>query len=376
MASAASSGHSSTTVLFGKELKPGKFRGLLRISNPNGTLTMVALDQNSSMIEMATKALKSKGQEREPTYEEIVEAKVDLARHLAPAASGVLIDAYYGAWSCVASGAIPPHIGLLVRVEKSGGPKNKVGAPMGLIEPGWSVEKIKLMGADAVKLLAQFEPTEPISAEHQYQLIEHVYNECKRFDILMLLETVAFPFGGEKKTDASFLNRKAETVIESARQLSRFCDVYKAEFPGTLSHESDDQLRDNLQALDAVSERPWVLLSAGVDYPDYYRQVQMALEAGASGVLGGRAFWKEYFLQDGDAARSRFAATTAFKRVSDVSTLVRDHGSPWFARYGLTIEDLARVRATEGWHARYAACLGSPAGDGAARSKAAPGEVY
>ena len=210
----------------------------------------------------------------------------------------------------------------------SGSPKNKVGAPMGLIEPGWSVDKIKLMGADAVKLLAQFEPTEPISAEHQFQLIEHVYAECQKHDILMLLETVAFPFGGEKKTDPSFVNRKAETVIESARQLSRFCDVYKAEFPGTLGHDSDNQLRDNLAALDAASERPWVLLSAGVDYPDYYKQVQMAMEAGASGVLGGRAFWKEYFLQDGDAARSQFAATTALKRVADVNTLVREHGYP------------------------------------------------
>src|SRR5271170_5701009 len=284
---------------------------------------MVALDQNSSMIEMASKALKGKGQDREPTYEEIVEAKVDLARHLSPAASGVLIDAYYGAWSCVASGAIGPQTGLLVRVEMSGSPKNKVGAPLGLIEPGWSVEKIKLMGADAVKLLAQYEPTEPQSAEHQFQLIEHVYSECQKYDILMLLETVAFPFGGEKKTDASFLNRKAATVIDSARHLSRFCDVYKAEFPGTFGHESDEKLHENLRALNGASERPWVLLSAGVDYPDYFKQVQMAVDAGASGVLGGRAFWKEYFLQDGAEARSQFAKTTAFKRVTDVGTVVR-----------------------------------------------------
>ena len=375
MATTATSGHLSSTVLFGKGLTPGKLRGLQRISNPNGTLTMVALDQNSSMIEMATKALKGKGQDREPTYEEIVEAKVDLARQLAPAASGVLIDAYYGAWSCVASGAIPPHSGLLVRVEMSGSPKNKVGAPMGLIEPGWSVAKIKLMGADAVKLLAQFEPTEPISAEHQFQLIEHVYAECKKYDILLLLETVAFPFGGEKKTDAKYTKRKAETVIESARQLSRYCDVYKAEFPGHLGQDSDDQLRDNLQALDAASERPWVLLSAGVDYPDYYKQVGMAMECGASGVLGGRAFWKEYFLQDGDAARSQFAATTARKRVADVDTVVREHGSPWYGRYGLTAEDLTTVRATEGWHARYGSALGAASANGAP-GKAAPGEVY
>ena len=374
MATEESSCHLSTVVLFGKGLTPGKLRGLQRISNPNGTLTMVALDQNSSMIEMAAKALKGKGQDREPTYEEIVEAKVDLARHLATSASGVLIDAYYGAWSCIASGAIGPHTGLLVRVEKSGGPKNKLGAPLGLIEPGWSVEKIKLMGADAVKLLAQYEPTEPQSGEHQFQLIEHVYTECHKHDILMLLETVAFPFGGEKKTDASFVNRKAATVIESARQLSRYCDVYKAEFPGTFGHESDSQLRDNLQALNSASERPWVLLSAGVDYADYFKQVQMAMSVGASGVLGGRAFWKEYFLQDGAQARSQFAATTALKRVADVNTLVQEHGAPWFTRYGLSRESLAAIRATEGWHARYSSPLA--AADGGGPSKRNPGDVY
>ena len=365
----------SAVPLFGKGLSPGKFRGLQRISNPNGTLTMVALDQNSSMMEMATKALKEKGVDREPSYEEIVEAKVDLARHLAPVASGVLVDAYYGAWSSIASLAIGPQTGMLIRVEMSGSPKNKVGAPLGLVEPGWSVEKIKLMGADAVKLLAQFEPTESLSAEHQFSLIDQIYTECKRHDILLLLETVAFAFGGEKKSDASFLNRKAATVIESARQLSRYCDIYKAEFPGTLGRESDSQLRDNLQALNAASERPWVLLSAGVDYPDYFKQVQMAMGAGASGVLGGRAFWKEYFLNDGAEARSHFAATTATKRVSDVNVVVREHASPWYARYNFTPESMTLIRASEGWHARYGSPFSSTT-TGGGPTKVAAGEVY
>src|SRR5438270_10237132 len=131
--------HLNATVLLGRGLTPGKLRGLQRISNPNGTLTMLALDQNSSMIEMANKALKAKGEDREPTYEEVVEAKVDMARQMAPAASGVLIDAYYGAWSAIASESIPPDKGMLVRVEKSGSPKNKAGAPMAEYEPGWSV---------------------------------------------------------------------------------------------------------------------------------------------------------------------------------------------------------------------------------------------
>src|SRR5262245_23632716 len=210
-------GPASVTRLLGLQLTPGKLRGLQRISNANGTLTMVALDQNSSMIGMIRDSLKQKGESRDPTYQELVEAKVMLTRALAPRASAVLEDAYYGAWNTIASFRIPRDVGLLVRVEKSGGEKNKRGAPLGAIEPGWGVDKIKLMGADAVKLLAQYEPTEPDSAEHQFALIQQVYQACRRYDILMLLETVAFPFDGEKKDSKSFIERKAQTVIESAR---------------------------------------------------------------------------------------------------------------------------------------------------------------
>ncbi len=179
MATATTERHLNATVLFGRGLTPGKLRGLQRISNPNGTLTMVAFDQNSSMIEMAQKALKAKGEDREPTYEEIVEAKLDMARQMSPAGSGILIDAYYGAASAITSGAIPPQKGLLIRVEKSGSPKNKAGGPMGEYEPGWSVEKIKLVGADAVKLLAPFEPGEPGSAEHNFAFLHDVYERVQ-----------------------------------------------------------------------------------------------------------------------------------------------------------------------------------------------------
>ncbi len=366
--------HLGATALLGKGLTPGKLRGLQRISNPNGTLTMLALDQNSSMIEMAQKALKGKGHDREPSYEEIVDAKLDMMRQMAPAASGVLIDAYYGAWPAIATGALPPHKGMLVRVEKSGSGKNKVGGPMGEVEPGWSVEKIKLMGADAVKLLAPYEPGEMISAEHQFALIQQIHAECRKYDILFLLEPVAFPYNGEKKGDPALIARKAQTVIESARQLSRFCDIYKAEFPGTLGHGDDSQLHDNLLALSEASERPWVLLSAGVAYADYLKQVKMAMETGCSGVLGGRAFWTEYFLQDGAEARTKFAATEGVKRVTEVADVVRERGTPWFARYGMTLEELSAVRASEGWHARYAPQ--ATAAGGSSGHVVRAGEVY
>ncbi len=361
----------SVTYLLGMELNPGKLRGLQRISNHNGTLTMVALDQNSSMISMIKDSLKKKNESREPTYQEIVEAKVHLASTLAPACSAVLVDGYYGAWNTVASFALPRETGLLIRVEKSGADKNSRGAPLGEIEAGWSVAKIKRFGADAVKLLAQFEPTEEQSAEHQFALIQSVSEECKKNDILFLLEPLTFPFDGEKKDSKSYLDRKARTVIDSARILSGLCDIYKTEFPGTLKHESDSQLMENLQKLNEASSRPWVLLSAGVDFPEYKKQVEMAVKAGASGVLGGRAFWKEYFLQEGSQARDAFARGECVSRIRQVDELVQTRANPWFKRYGLTLEDLHSMRAAEGWLFRYGA-KGAKSG----ASATVEGDVY
>lgn len=348
----ASSNFRSVTRLHGLGLTPGKLRGLQRISNPNGTLTMVATDQNSSMISMMKDAFKKKGSEREPTYEEVVEAKIHLASALAPHCSAILVDAYYGYWNSIATYSIPPQTGVLVRVERSGGDKSKVGAPLGAVEPGWSVEKIKNCGADAVKLLAPFEPTELESAEHQFKLIETIYEECKKHDILMLLEPVAFPFGGEKKDSPSFLERKAETVIESAKYLSRYCDVYKAEFPGHLK-DGEATLKENCKKLTAACVKPWVLLSAGVDFPDYKKQVEIAMACGASGVLGGRAFWKEYFLQDTFEGRDQFAKTECVERVRTIHDIVVKTASPWWATYGLDMQQFKSLRAAEKWHARY-----------------------
>ena len=117
-----------------------------------------------------------------------------------------------------------------------------------------------------------------------------------------------------------------------------------------------------------------MLLSAGVAYPDYLKQVKMVMESGCSGVLGGRAFWTEYFQQDGAEARTQFAATEGVKRVTEVGDVVTNHGTPWFARYGLTKDDLANIRASEGWHKRYAPHASAAGGTSGHVVRA--GEVY
>jgi tagatose 1,6-diphosphate aldolase len=87
---------------------------------------------------------------------------------------------------------------------------------------------------------------------------------------------------------------------------------------------------------------PREMLSAGVDFPDYKKQVEMAMEARASGILGGRAFWKEFFLQDGPAAREKFARGEAVERVKQCDAIVRARATPWFKPCGLATDDLRK----------------------------------
>jgi tagatose 1,6-diphosphate aldolase len=368
------------TSLFGLNLSPGKIRGLQRITNPNGTLTMVATDQNSAMIGLMKKA-KPAGA-ADPSYDEIIEAKIDLTQALAPHCSALLTDALYGALNVIASQSIPAHTGLLIRVEKSGAKFEKgpaTGLPMSAYEPGLSVAKIKSFGADAVKLLAPYEPDQRDSAEHQFAFVQEIYDECRKHDILMLLEPVAIEYKknekGEKETkkSPSYTSRKAQTVIESARHLSRYCDIYKAEFPGTLGVESDKQLEENVRALSAACVRPWVLLSAGVDYADYKKQVEMAMSNGASGVLGGRAFWQEYFTFPTPEARAEFARGECVKRVKEIDGIVKAKAISWYAKYGFTKDQLSKIRVAEGWHLRYGGNFGGTSGES---SKFDPTSAY
>jgi len=65
----------------------GKLRGLQQISDVRGIFAMCAMDHRSSMQRMISKAEPEK-----VAYETFVEYKHDLAKYLAPEATGTLLD--------------------------------------------------------------------------------------------------------------------------------------------------------------------------------------------------------------------------------------------------------------------------------------------
>jgi tagatose 1,6-diphosphate aldolase len=72
---------------------------------------------------------------------------------------------------------------------------------------------------------------------------------------------------------------------------------------------------------------PWALLSAGVDHTTFLGQVQTAMQSGASGVIAGRALWKDCIALDRATTRKRLT-TIAVPRLREIQAILARHARP------------------------------------------------
>jgi tagatose 1,6-diphosphate aldolase len=74
------------------------------------------------------------------------------------------------------------------------------------------------------------------------------------------------------------------------------------------------------------------LLSAGISYDIFLKQVRTACEAGASGVMAGRAVWREAVTLD-RLVRNTFLQSVARERMQRLQSLCEALGRPFTAVY-------------------------------------------
>lgn len=330
-----------------RALSIGKIRGLQQISTGDGIFTMCAMDHRDSLQGMVEKA-----QGKKPDYSDMVEYKLDLCAALAPHASAVLLDPIYGAPQCIASGALPRDTGLLVSIEATGYEGTSEGRITRLLD-GWSVEKIKRMGASAVKMLVYYRPDLAKAAAKQQETIMKVARECLKYDIPFLVEPKTYALGDENPRSAEFAVRKPGLVIETVRQLTSLpVEVLKVEFPADFDYETDEgRLLGLCRQLDEAATVPWVILSAGIDYPAFRKEVELACRAGASGFLGGRAIWQEAMAMRERKERVKFLSTTVVDRLKELTEIATRYGVPWYRKLKLSSSQLTII--SDGWYRNY-----------------------
>jgi tagatose-1,6-bisphosphate aldolase len=306
-------------------LSIGKWRGLTECSTQGGVFTNLALDHRDSL-----RRAMSPDDPQSVSYARQAAFKRELVSSIAPVSSAVLLDPEIGIPSAIYTRALPGSTGMLVALEATGYHGEKIARRTEIL-PGWDVGKVKRIGASGVKLLVYYHPDAP-TAKDQEALVAEVSAECARFDLPFFLEPLSYSLDPDSKRLPS--NTRRDIVIETARKLSALgVDVLKAEFPLDVSVVGDEELwYEACSSLTEASRTPWVLLSAGVDFEVFLRQVEVACRAGASGVLAGRAVWKEAAGLQG-RERTAFLRTTAVERMERIAEFCSQFGRPWWEVY-------------------------------------------
>ena len=332
-------------VFANPRLDPGKIRGLQRVTTADGFFIICALDHLSDFQELLAPDPKTVDHRR------TIEAKIDLIQNLAPEVSAFLLDAEFGLAQALASRALPGQVGLMASIEDEDY-QIPPGARRTRFRKGWSVNKAKMIGSDVLKILWFFRPDSE-TAEAQRQVLRDLVEECARLSLAFVVEPIWYPLIGETPTDPAWRARRVEGIIGSAHEACALgCDMLKVEFPGDVG--TPEQQAASLEAchrLAAGIDVPWVILSAGVNYPQFKEQVRIACNAGASGFLAGRSIWRDA-VSVHDPRKRAEAVQAAAGRLAELAAITREFGAPY--KPALTGAEVAAAYPSSwylDWHA-------------------------
>jgi len=321
----------------------GKRRHLAQCSTPAGHFTILAIDHRANLLESlnqhAPKPL---------TDDEFTAFKQQVMRHLLPEASAVLTDPAHGIGPGIASGVIGGQVGLLAPLEVTDYSLHPSRRLTNFI-PNWDVAKIKRVGGSGVKLLLYYHPDADIAPQKR-DLVQAIAHDCQTHDIPFFLEPIAYSLDPKKPLSNA---ERRKVTVKIARAFSALgADVLKLEFPLDVKQEADEKVwQEALAEVSAACSVPWALLSAGVDYATFKRQVEFACKAGASGVIAGRAIWAEAVELQGEA-REAFLATTARQRMKELASICASSARSWR-------DKTPTPKIEPGWYEPYGADTGT-----------------
>jgi tagatose 1,6-diphosphate aldolase len=335
------------------ELSPGKLWGMRRMADAAGRFKMVAVDQRPPI----KNPIKEKRGTAEAPFADVAGFKLMLVEELQKDASAMLLDPHFALPGGMT--LLSPAKGLIVTLEDSIFKETDGGRLSAEIDD-WSVEKIKRVGGDAVKVLTWYRPDADKSVcDAQKDFTARIGEACAKFDIPYVFELLVYPLPGEKNQTTQYIemaDKKSDLVLDSVRTFadSKFgVDLFKVESPvpaREVGEAASRQVQDTFDEMGRLCGRPWVMLSAGAGMAEFKNIMACAYKAGASGYLAGRAIWAEPFkaFPDWDAIRSGLRSQS-LPYMGELNALTDRAAMPWFE------------------HPVYGGRLSVPAQDGAFR---------
>jgi len=297
------------------QMTTAESRGYQQICGRNGRMMVIAADQRGAMrkILAATPEEQARIDERR-----LGDVKADIVSHLANAASCVLLDPVCAVPRVVDEGILARDTALLIGLDASGWDTDPAGHRLSRLVPGVTARRVRELGGTGGKLMVYLRPDRPAANGHNVQLIRDCVADFAREDLLLVVEILTYALPGE---DEAAYKAGFGALIEGCTRLAlaEGSKVLKLPYPGSAA---------SCRAVsDLAGDVPWAVLSAGVDHQTFLGQVEVAMQNGASGVIAGRALWKDCISLDRKVEQD-LLATVATPRLRQIQAILDAHPAP------------------------------------------------
>ena len=248
------------------------------ITRASGGFAMLAVDQREAMRMMFAAA----GAPAPVADSVLTDFKVNAAKTLSPYASAILVDQQFCYRQVVEQNAIAKSCAMIVAADEFI-PGDGIPVDSVVIDRKINPLQIKQDGGKALKLLVLWRSDE--DAQQRLDMVKEFNELCHSHGLVSIIEPVVRPPRRDDKFD------REQAIIDAAKELGDSgADLYNVEMP-LYGKGPQQELLSASQRLNDHINMPWVILSSGVDEKLFPRAVRVAMTAGASGFLAGRAVW-------------------------------------------------------------------------------------
>ncbi|MCM3238518.1 tagatose-bisphosphate aldolase [Heyndrickxia oleronia] len=324
------------------KLTKNKMAAMKRLSDENGIIGALAIDQRGSLKKMISNASTN-----EIGDQGIIEFKKVVSRELTKYSSSILLDPEYG---LPAAKERDEQAGLLLAYEKTGYDATKPGRLPDLLDE-WSVKRLKEEGADAIKFLLYYDVDEPKGINDlKHAFVERLGSECVAEDIPFFLELVSYDANIEDVKGHDYAKIKPHKVNDMVKEFSKEryqVDVLKVEVPVNMNFVegftegefiyTKEQAAQYFKEQSEATHLPYIYLSAGVSAQLFRETLEFAAQAGAdfNGVLCGRATWKngvEPFAEQGEDAGVEWLQNEGKNNITELNSVLKRTAKSWMEK--------------------------------------------